>query len=240
MFVTSESGRFADEYGVGVLGTLSRRPTRRVLLLTHRVPYPPDRGDRIRSYHLLKLLSRHFDVALACTTQEPVAAEHRHVLSQLTSRLAIRGLNPILSKARGAAALATGQPITPSLFYDPLLARQIVRWHEDKPFDAVLTFCTGMLRYGRLLTHPAYRSARFAGARPINVLDLVDVDSMKWAAYAKHTAGPMKWVYRTEATRLARVEAGLQDRFDAITVISGARGTGLPHAAPRPPRPGGR
>jgi sugar transferase (PEP-CTERM/EpsH1 system associated) len=84
----------------------------------------------------------------------------------------------------------------------------------------VLTFCTGMMRYARLLTHPAHRPPEFAKYRPVHVLDLVDVDSQKWAAYAANTTGPMKWVYGTEARRLARIEAGDEDRLDHICVIS--------------------
>jgi len=184
------------------------------------VPYPPDRGDRIRSYHLLKLLSRHFEVGLACTSDEPVSDEQRQVLSQLAGRVSIQKTSKALTRARGAAALARGQAVTPSIFYHPRLAKTIVHWHSQRPFDAVLTFCTGMIRYARLLTHPAYRPRELAGARPIHVLDLVDIDSRKWAAYAATAAGPMKWVYAREARRLARIEAGAEDRFDRITVVS--------------------
>jgi sugar transferase (PEP-CTERM/EpsH1 system associated) len=205
---------------MGVLGLTTRQPSRRVLLLTHRVPYPPDRGDRIRSYHLLKLLSRKFEVALACVSDEEVTAEQRQVLAQLAGRLAIQRTSKLVSRARGVAALVQGQAVTPSLFFDPRLAKTIIEWHRQKPFDAVLTFCTGMIRYARLLTHPAYRPVEFARTRPIHVLDLVDVDSRKWAAYAQNTAGPMKWVYTREAERLARIESGIEDRFDRISVIS--------------------
>ncbi len=205
---------------MAVLGTLSRPPTRRVLLLTHRVPFPPDRGDRIRSYHLLKLLSRHFEVALAATTDEPVTDQQRQVISQLAGRVAIQKTSKLLTRARGAAALASGKAITPALFYNPQLANTITHWHNQRPFDAVLTFCTGMIRYARLLTHPAYRPRNLAGPRPIHVLDLVDVDSQKWSAYANAATGPMKWVYAQEAKRLARIEAGTEDRFDRISVVS--------------------
>lgn len=205
---------------MGIIGLTTRRPTRRVLLLTHRVPYPPDRGDRIRSYNLLKLLSRKFEVALACVSDEEVTVEQRQVLSQLTGQLAIQRTNKLVGRARGLAALAQGQAVTPSLFYDPRLAKTIVGWHAQQPFDAVLTFCTGMIRYARMLTHPAHRPIAFARTRPIHVLDLVDVDSQKWAAYAQNTAGPMKWVYAHEARRLARIESGIEDRFDRISVIS--------------------
>jgi len=203
-----------------VLGLQSVKPTRRVLMLTHRVPFPPDRGDRIRSYNLLKLLSRHFEIALACTSDEPVTDEQRQTLSQLAGRVSIHQTNKLMSRARGAAALATGQAITPSLFYDPKLADTITHWHSQRPFDAVLTFCTGMIRYARQLTHPAHRPREFAGTRPIHVLDLVDVDSRKWASYAAKATGPMKWVYGQEAKRLARIESGEQDHIDRISVIS--------------------
>lgn len=207
---------------MGLNGFTSARPTRRVLLLTHRVPYPPDRGDRIRAYHLLKLLSRHFEVGLACVSDEEVTVEQRQVLSQLAGRVSIQRTNKLVSKARGAAALARGEAVTPSLFYDPRLAKQIIQWHSKRPFDAVLTFCTGMIRYARMLTHPAHRPPEFARTRPIHVLDLVDVDSQKWSAYAAQTNGPMKWVYAKEAERLARIESGVEDRFDRISVISQA------------------
>lgn len=203
-----------------VLGLQPAKPTRRVLLLTHRVPYPPDRGDRIRSYNLLKLLSKHFEVALACTSDEPVTDKQRQVLSQLAGRVSIQKTSKLMGRARGVAALASGQAITPSLFYDPRLANTLVHWHNQRPFDAVLTFCTGMIRYARLLTHPAYRPRELSGARPIHVLDLVDVDSQKWSAYASKATGPMKWVYRHEANRLARIESGVEDRFDRICVVS--------------------
>ena len=43
----------------------------KLLYLTHRVPFPPNRGDRIRSYHILKFLSARADVDLACLADEP-------------------------------------------------------------------------------------------------------------------------------------------------------------------------
>ena len=188
-------------------------PTKRILVLTHRLPYPPDRGDRIRSYHLLKTLARHFDVALACTTDQPVDDEHRRRLGALASPLAIQRIRPAYSRVRELAALLTGRPLTLASFYRRRLARQIVRWHQSAPFDAVLTFCTGMVGYSRLL--PPRGSAG-----PRHVLDLVDVDSAKWAEYAADSSAPLRWVYAAEATRLRRIEAGQRDHFDAVTVVS--------------------
>ena len=194
-------------------GNAATPPTGRVLFLAHRMPYPPDRGDRIRSYHLVKTLAKHFELAVACTSMEPVIADHRRQLAQLVSQLAVEQIRPTRTRIKGLAAYLSGRAITPSSFFDKRLARQVLAWHAQRPFDAVLTFCTGMIRYSQLLIGPNTPTPR-------HVLDLVDVDSAKWAGYAADASLPMKWIYAAEARRLRRIETGDKYPFDAITVVS--------------------
>ncbi len=208
---------------------------KRVLMLTHRLPYPPDRGDRIRSYHMLKLLSKHFDVGLACTTDEPVWLQHHQLLRTIATRVAIQPISTTFSKAKGVAALMTGRAVTRSYHFRVGLAEAILQWQEQEPFDAVLTFCSSMIQYARLLvpgpdgrlstrfgTPLSPERAKHRTKTPHHVLDLVDVDSVKWANYAAHSWPPMRWIYGTEARRLRRIEAGRFDNFDAVTVVSAA------------------
>ncbi len=198
-----------------------RRP--RVLLLAHRLPYPPDRGDRIRSYHLLKHLSRDFDVAVACVSDDPVWLQHHQLLRTMAQRVTIQPISPNWSRLRGIGALLKGQAITPSWHYRVGLAQSILQWHEQEPFDVVLTFCTGMIQYARLLTSAGLRKVGLKSSPvPRQVIDLVDVDSMKWATYARGTWPPVSWVYGAEARRLRRIESGQLDHFDAVTVVSSA------------------
>ena len=205
---------------------LAPTPARRLLVLTHRLPYPPDRGDRIRSYHLIRTLGRHFALDLACTSDEPVDPEHRRHLADMVQRLAIVRLSPAYSRVRQLAALVGGAALTPAAFYRTGLARRIDAWHRDQPFDAVLTFCTGMIGYARALQRSGgslrgqFRGRGRGHFRGGHVLDLVDVDSAKWAAYAADSAPPLRWVYAAEARRLRRIEAGERDHFDAVTVVS--------------------
>jgi sugar transferase (PEP-CTERM/EpsH1 system associated) len=193
-------------------------PVRRVLMLTHRLPYPPDRGDRIRSYHLLTKLARHFEVAIACTSDEPVWLQHHQLLHTLARRVAIQPTSAAYSRLRGAAALLAGKALTPAWHFRPGLAEQISLWHQQAPFQAVLTFCTGMIQYARLITQPQHPRPGAGAIR--HVLDLVDVDSLKWEAYAAARFPPLSWAYRAEAGRLRQIEAGTLDRFDAVTVVS--------------------
>ena len=48
-----------------------------LLLLIHRIPYPPNKGDKIRSYHLLKHLALHYKVHLATFVDD--ADDWQHV-----------------------------------------------------------------------------------------------------------------------------------------------------------------
>lgn len=192
-----------------------QRDARRVLMLTHRLPFPPDRGDRIRSYHLLRELSHHFDVSLASVSDEPVNDEQRAVIKELTGQFHVHRISQRAAKCRAAAALLAGKAGTPDAFFRESLARRVMAWHNEDPFDAILTFCTGMVRYARVLN-------RHSHPRPRHVLDLVDVDSLKWKAYSKQTRWPQSHLYAKEAERLVEIEGAKHDHFDAITVISDA------------------
>ncbi len=183
-------------------------------MLTHRVPCPPDRGDRIRSYHLLRALAERFDVTLAAVADEPVSDTALHGLESLTSQVLLSRARPMHRRASAARAMLTGQAITPAAMHARRLARRLVTLHRRDPFDTVLTYCTGMTGYTQAL-----RAA--CPDRPFrHVLDLVDVDSLKWQRYAEEARGPMRLVYAAEARRLRAVEAGRVVPFDAVTVIS--------------------
>ncbi len=192
---------------------------KRVLMLTHRMPYPPDRGDRIRSYHMLKLLAKHFDVAIACTSEEPAWLQHHQLLATIAHRVSIQPIQASSAKYRALLALAKGKAITPTVFWRQALADTILQWHEQEPFDTVFTFCTGMIEYARLLTQP---HPKVKGPPVRHVIDLVDVDSIKWEAYAKSTRSPMKFIYAREGRLLRKIESGSQDKFDAIMAVSDA------------------
>ena len=68
-------------------------PKPNILFLAHRVPYPPNRGDRIRSWHMLRFLAERANVHLACLTDEPVDDETTHVLTDVCERVHVQPLS---------------------------------------------------------------------------------------------------------------------------------------------------
>lgn len=181
-----------------------------ILFLTHRVPFPPNRGDRIRSYHMLRYLSQRANVSLACLTEEPVTTETESALDSCCERVAIQPLSNVGRWARGCTSLLTGHSATTGLFASPRLAETVRTWAESTAFDAVLAFCSSMVQFTQ--TEALYDV-------PL-VVDLVDVDSEKWFNYADKAPWWKRPLYLMEARRVRRLEQTVAQSAKAVTLVS--------------------
>lgn len=188
----------------------STRP--RILYLTHRVPYPPDRGDRIRTYHSLTSFSSRFDVDLACLADEPLDEVAARVLRKLCRRVAVIPTGGKSRWSRALASLIQGRSVTEGAFQSPVLRDVLLRWTSTTRYETAVASSSGMapyLKVGSLRSTPV-------------LIDLVDVDSEKWLEYAAASRGPLAWLYRTEGQRLRSLERSLAEWAFSITLISPA------------------
>lgn len=184
----------------------------RLLLLCNRVPYPPDRGDRIRSYHLLRYLAARARVCLACPSQQTTPASTVDRLAGLTERMAIRQTGTLGRAARAAVTLLGGRSASEGFFAHPGVAASVSAWARDLRFDAVVCSSSAVTPYARL---PELRRL------PL-IVDLVDVDSDKWRQCAAQGPFPRAWLHRWEASRVARLEHRLSQQAAEIIVVSQA------------------
>ncbi len=182
-----------------------------VFYLTHRVPYPPDKGDRIRTYHILRFLAARARVYLACLSDEPAPSHVHAELKRYCERVAVVPLGQTRWLG-GFRSLARGFTATEGVFDAPRMHRVIEDWRRTTRFHAALASSSGLAPY---LRNPALQGV------PI-VVDLIDVDSQKWLDFADSCGGPRSWLYRTEGRRLRRLEAVLPGEFHAITLVSQA------------------
>ena len=174
---------------------------RDILFLAHRVPFPPDRGDKIRSFHVIRRLSARARVHLVAfaddRADEDPAPEFRQLLASCTV------VPRTKSRARALAeALATGRPVSLTAFADPRIA-SAVREHGGM---SSYVFSGQMAQY---LPAP-------------DVMDFVDVDSAKFAAYADAAHWPTRWLMRREARLLAAFEREVAARARASVFVSDA------------------
>jgi polysaccharide biosynthesis protein PslH len=182
----------------------------KILFLAHRVPYPPNRGDRIRSFHLLRFLAQRADVSLAFLAEEEPSLETQQALESLCKDVAGVQLGRYRRWIHAAGSLAMGGTATEGLFQSKRLRRLLAGWCKKTRYDAVVVFCSSMVQY---LDVP--------GLADVPVLvDLVDVDSQKWLQYAEEASWAQRMLYRIEGKRLRRLEQSLPSRSKAITLVS--------------------
>jgi sugar transferase (PEP-CTERM/EpsH1 system associated) len=174
----------------------------RVLVLAHRVPYPPNKGEKIRLYHLLRgLLARGHRVRLLAFADDPRDLGHGRALAELGLAAEIVPLNRYRALAGVLLSLTGRTPLSVAYFDAPAMRQAVARTLAKAPFEAVLVHSAPMVQYvsGPLVAR--------------TVLDLVDADSQKWADLAGIERGPRSWLYRLEANRLRRYEHALIERF---------------------------
>jgi glycosyltransferase involved in cell wall biosynthesis len=183
-----------------------------ILFLAHRTPYPPNRGDRIRSYHMIRFLAERAEVHLAFLAEEEPPESTREALEAICARVAWARLRPYGRWVSGAMSLACGRTATEGLYRSRDLARTVKSWAGGTRFGAVVAFCSSMVQY-----------LNVAPLRGVPALvDLVDVDSQKWLDYAAGASGIKRAMYRCEGRRLRKLECSLPDRARAVTLVSQA------------------
>ncbi|MFN7158626.1 MAG: TIGR03087 family PEP-CTERM/XrtA system glycosyltransferase [Erythrobacter cryptus] len=175
-----------------------------ILFLAHRVPFPPDRGDRIRSHHLLQALSRLAPVHVGCFAEGHDPAAEAALRALAASACVVRRAKPLL--LAGAEAVLTGRPVSLAAFASRRLAAFVRATLAARPISAIVVFSGQM---GQFV--PDDYPGRV-------VVDLCDVDSAKFAAYA--AAGERVWLNAREARLLAAEEERLGHRAHATLLIS--------------------
>lgn len=174
-----------------------------LLYLVHRLPYPPNKGDKVRSYHLLKHLSRRHRVFLGTFVDDRADEVHVEAVRAICPDLHVVPLYPQLAKLRSLSALATGQALGLRYYQNAGLQAWVNQILATHPIDATVVFSSVMAQY----------LPPVAGVgQPPMLVDFVDVDSAKWGQYASSHRWPLSWLYRREAERLQAFERAMAAR----------------------------
>ncbi|ALV06297.1 TIGR03087 family PEP-CTERM/XrtA system glycosyltransferase [Roseateles depolymerans] len=170
----------------------------RILYLVHRLPYPPNKGDKLRSYHLLKHLAASHEVVLGSFIDDAEDWAHVPALRESCADVFVAGLNPLLSRVASLRGLVSGEALSLPYYRHRAMRAWIDGLARGPRFDAIVVFSSTMAQY-------ALQLRQAMGEVPM-LVDFVDVDSAKWTDYAKAHRWPMSWLYRREGRELLAYE----------------------------------
>lgn len=183
-----------------------------LLFLAHRIPYPPNKGDKIRSWNILKYLSEHFRVHLGCFIDDPDDEQHRSTLEEICESCKFVRLNPAVARLRSLSALLNGSPLTLPYFRNSDLAQWTGECLRQRDIRYIFVFSSSMAQYA--MGEDAEGASR--------VVDFVDVDSDKWRQYAAAKTWPASWIYGREGHTLLDYERKVAAQANASLFVSEA------------------
>ncbi len=176
-----------------------------ILFIAHRMPFPPDRGDKIRSHHLLRRLAGLAPVHVATfADDERDLAEEVELAAIACSYCLVRRIKPLV--VAGLQSLVQRAPVSLPAFANPELAAYVERVLRERSIGTIYVFSGQMGQY-----IPAWFKGRV-------IFDFVDVDSAKFEAYAARDRGLRRWINAREA-RLLRIEEERQARRAQVSLL---------------------
>ncbi|MCU4675536.1 TIGR03087 family PEP-CTERM/XrtA system glycosyltransferase [Catenovulum sp. 2E275] len=199
----------------------------KLLFLSHVFPAPPNKGNKIRAFNLIKFLSQYFEIHLGCFSDRDLTEDD---LNQLKPYIAQLYYVPIKHRTTHlltsfSLSLLTNKTITYAYFSNTKLQTWVDSQVKQYKFNTCYVFCTSMAQYAtKGISTRAYQ---------INLLlDLVDVDSSKWLLFSNKAQFIKKWIYQREAKKLASYEKALVKQFNTCLLVSQQEAHELTQMAP--------
>lgn len=179
-----------------------------LLFLAHRIPYPPNKGDKIRSYHFLKHLAADYNVHLGTFIDDDNDWQYREKVNELCASTCYQALKPFTAKIASARGLLTGEALSLPYYRNRVMQAWVDSTIQKHAINKVLIFSSVMGQFIKPTHHVEM------------VADFVDVDSDKWRQYAEKKRGLAKWIYQREAQYLFNYEQALAMDAKVSTFVS--------------------
>lgn len=182
-----------------------------LIFLCHRIPFPPNKGDKIRSFHILRELAQHYSIALGTFIDDPQDEQYVDELRKYCSEVCTIRLDPTQQRLLSLRGFVTGEALSVEFYRHAALRRWLGAVVERTPPACAFVFSSTMAQYLDVL--------------PVGtptVVDYVDVDSEKWRAYAAAKPWPLKAIYKREWHKLAAFESAYAERDLKCVFVSSA------------------
>ncbi|MBA3012825.1 MAG: TIGR03087 family PEP-CTERM/XrtA system glycosyltransferase [Proteobacteria bacterium] len=189
---------------------------KKILFLAHRIPYPPNKGDKIRTFNEIKYLSESFSIELMALADKKSDLGFKKNLESYCHRVHLFPLNPVWGKLRGVRSLLAGNSISEGYFFQADFYKKLSELLSRKTYHAVFCFSSPMAAH----VFKFYSQQGKRLERPGLVMDFCDVDSEKWRQYADRSSFLLRLLYKVEAKRVLAFEKKTNQFFDASVFVS--------------------
>jgi len=191
-----------------------------VLYLVHRIPYPPNKGDKVRSFNILRQLARTRRVFLGTFVDHPDDRQHVARLGEWCEDVCAVELDPRLGRIKSLRGLLTGEALSLPYYRSARLAQWVRATVAQHGITQAVAFSGPMAQY---LDAPGLQRC---------IVDFCDVDSAKWTQYAADRPWPMSWLYRREGEHLLAFERKAAMDSDASLFVTEAEAALFIRSAP--------
>jgi sugar transferase (PEP-CTERM/EpsH1 system associated) len=165
-----------------------------MLFVSHRIPYPPDRGEKIRVWNLIRHLGGNYRLHYGCLIDDPQDWKHVDMLRPFCAEFAAFGIDKRRQKLRALLNWRPGRPLMLDYYFHPGLLAWVRATLARERIDIAYIYSTAMAPYVLGI------------AGPRRILDMQDIDSEKWTQYAHSAAWPMRLVWAREGRTLLAYE----------------------------------
>ena len=180
-----------------------------LLFLAHRIPFPPNKGDKIRSFNLLKSLARDYRIYLGAFVDDNEDWQYEAELRKYCAEVFLLGIQN-RQKYRTFTAFFKNEALSLPYYRHTRLKSWVDEKIQTEQLTRVFVYSSAMAQY---VQGPAYQDMH-------RIIDFVDVDSEKWREYSRRRNWPMKWLYRREADRMLHFDRAIAAEFDASIFVS--------------------
>lgn len=177
----------------------------KLLYICHRLPFPPNRGGKIRPFQMIQHLSRTHEVTVASLAHTEQELRDGEGLKAHCAEVIAEILPSPERWMNAAGALFSQIPSSVAYFRSSHLARRIRQTWDRKKFDGVMVHCAFVAQYA-LKLQASFR-----------IMDYGDLDSAKWLDYSRYRSFPLSFAYGLEARKLRRYERQVAREFDHCT-----------------------
>jgi polysaccharide biosynthesis protein PslH len=178
----------------------------RIFYVCRRVPFPPDRGDKIATFNEIRHLSTKHEVHVFCLADGARDLDNIAGLGEYAESITAVPVNASAIRLRALKALFVGKSLSVAALNEPKLHAAIRRKAEELKPDLIMVYSCNVAQFAEPFPHLP------------RIMQFGDLDSLRWGQYAERSTPPFNWLYRVEQRRFLAYERHIARTFSHALV----------------------